>query len=98
MAFTDTPKLGVSLNMTELAADIAAGASNGRSHKLGSQILGTDGKRYVYAQAGAAISASTAVAAVDPATFIAAATGGTYASPAVAMATGDRGWFGAASV
>lgn len=98
MAFTDTPKLGVSLKTTETAADIAAGASNGRSHKLGSQILGTDGKRYVYAQAGAAIAADTAVATVDATTFIATATGGSYKSPAVALATGDRGWFGAASV
>lgn len=98
MAFTDTQKLGVSLNTTELAADIASGVSTGHSHKLGSEIFATDGKRYVYAQANEAISASTAVCTVNAGTFLATATGGAYASPATAMAVGDRGWFGAASV
>jgi len=96
--FTDTPKVGVSLNTAALAADIADGSAKGSTHRLGSEIWGTDGKRYVYAQANAAIPAGTAVCTVDPTTFLATATGGNYKSPPVAMATGDRGWFGAASV
>lgn len=98
MSFTDTPKLGVDLSTVVLAADIAAGASNGRSHKLGSEVWAIDGKRYVYGQAAAAIAGSTAVCAVSATDFTVAATGGSYKSPATAMATGDRGWFGAASV
>lgn len=98
MSFTDTPKLGVDLSAVTLAADITAGASNGRSHNLGEQVFASDGKRYVYGQAAAAIAASTAVCAVSTTDFTVAATGGAYKSPATAMAIGDRGWFGAASV
>lgn len=92
--FTDTPKIGADL----LSKIDTADTKRRSGHRLGSQVWGSDGKRYVYAQAGAAIAASTAVAAVNATTFIAAATGGTYASPPVAMANGDQGWFAAASV
>lgn len=92
--YTDTPKLGVDLLNKIDSAD----TKQRSGHKLGSQVWGTDGKRYVYAQAGATIAADTAVAAINTTTFIAAATGGSYKSPPVAMASGDRGWFGAASV
>jgi hypothetical protein len=44
------------------------------------------------------ITASTAVCTVNATTFLVTATGGSYRSPAVAMASGDRGWFSAASV
>lgn len=92
--FTDTPKIGV-----ELLSKIDSGDTKRRSgHRLGSQVWGSDGKRYVYAQAGAALSASLATVGIDTSTFIAAATGGTYTSPPVAMATGDQGWFAEASV
>lgn len=96
--FTDTAKLGVGLNTVDLAADIAAGADNGRSHRLGEQVFGSDGKRYVYAQANATITAGTTVCAVNTTTFLVAATGGAYTSPGTDMASGDRGWFGSASV
>lgn len=92
--FTDTPKIGVDL----LNKIVTADTKRRSGHRLGSQVWATDGKRYVYAQAGAAIAASTAVAAVNTTTFIAAATGGAYTSPPVAMASGDQGWFAAASV
>lgn len=85
---TDTPKIGVNLALVE----------DTPSHRLGSQIFATDGLRYVYAQANAAISASTAVCAINTTTFKVAATGGNYKSPASAMATGQYGWFGEASV
>lgn len=92
--FTDTQKLGVSLLQKIDSADSKRRAG----HRLLSQVWGSDGRRYVYAQAGASISASTAVVAIDDETGIAAATGGSYESPPVAMATGDQGWFAAASV
>jgi len=55
--------------------------------------IGSDGKTYVYATAGAAISASTAVCTVNASTFAATATGGAYLSPATALSTGDKAWF-----
>lgn len=94
--FTHTPRIGADLKGITLAADIASGKVV--DAQLGTQVWGTDGKRYVYAQAGEAIPASTAVCTVNASTFAATAIGGSYASPAFAMAAGDRGWFGAASV
>lgn len=93
MAYTDTPKIGVDLLSKVTPADDPR-----MGHKLGSQVWGTDGLRYVYAEAGATIAADTAVADINTTTFIAAASGGTYKSPPVAMAQGDRGWFSKASV
>lgn len=95
--FTDTPKLGVDLNTTVLAADIASGADKPRA-RLGSEIFTTDGRIAVYAQANASIAAGVTVATVSPTTFLATATGGAYRSPPVAMVTGDQGWFSKASV
>ena len=94
--FVHTATIGADLKGITTAAQLAAGQTG--DGQVGKQIVATDGKRYVYAQAGGAIAASTAVCTVNPATFAATATGGTYASPPVAMAAGDRGWFGAASV
>ena len=94
--FTHTPRIGADLkNITKLV-DLA-GSKKGDT-QLGTQVFASDGKRYVYAEAGGAIPASTAVCTVSPTTFAATATGGAYLSPATAMATGDRAWFGAASV
>lgn len=97
MAFSTSPRLGVDVTNTILAADVASGTRS-IPHELGAQVWASDGKRYVFARAGGAIAASTAVCTVNPTTFVATATGGTYTSPATAMATGDYGWFGAASV
>ena len=94
--FSITPSIGADLNTITLAADIAAGKVV--DARLGSQVFGSNGRRYVYAQANAAITASTAVCTVNTTTFLATASGGSYLSPAVAMATGDRGWFSVASV
>jgi len=66
--------------------------------KLGTQVWGTDGKLYVYAQANAAITASTAVCTLSASTFLVTASGGAYTSPATTMASGDQGWFSKASV
>ena len=93
---TSTPKIGADLNTITLAADIAAGKVP--DARIGDQVWGTNGRRYVYAQANASISASTAVCTVNATTFLATASGGSYLSPTTAMATGDRAWFSAASV
>ena len=60
---------------------------------LGAQTLTNDGKLMVYAEASGAITANTAVCTVNTTTFQATNTGGSYLSPAVALATGDRAWF-----
>lgn len=95
--FTVTPVLGVDLNTKTLAADVGAGGTED-APQLGTQVFGTDGKRYVYAQANAVITAATAVCDINATTFLVAASGGTYLSPAVALASGDRAWFSKASV
>lgn len=96
--FTVTPVVGVDLNTITTAADIAANTGAEDAPQLGAQVFGSDGRRYVYAQANATITASTAVCAVNATTFLVAASGGSYRSPNVNMASGDRGWFSAASV
>ena len=100
MAFpiTVTPVLGCDFNSITLAADVGPASGAEDAPQLGTQVFGSDGRRYVYAQANATITASTAVCTVNATTFLVTATGGSYRSPAVAMATGDRGWFSAASV
>lgn len=97
MAYTATPRIGVDLNNVLTASEVSSGART-VPHALGTQVWGNDGKRYVYAKAAGAISASTAVCTVNASTFSATATGGAYTSPATAMASGDYGWFAAASV
>lgn len=94
--FSITPSVGADLNTITLAADIVAGKVV--DARIGSQVWGSNGKLYVYAQANAVISASTAVCTVNATTFLATASAGSYLSPAVAMAVGDRGWFSKASV
>jgi len=94
--FSRTPSIGADLKGITLAADIAAGKVTDAA--LGSQVWGSDGKLYVYGQANASISASTTACTVNATTFLVTASGGSYTSPAVAMASGDRAWFAKASV
>jgi hypothetical protein len=96
--FSVTPSLGVDLNSKTLAADVGPSSGAEDAPQLGTQVFASDGKRYVYAQANAVISASTAVCDINTTTFLVAASGGTYLSPAVALASGDRAWFSKASV
>lgn len=99
MPYAVTPTMGADLNTIKTAAELSqTGSAKPGDNKLGQQVWGDDGKLYVYAQANASIAASTAVATVNATTFLATASGGSYTSPATAMATGDRGWFGKASV
>lgn len=94
--YSRTPSIGADLVGITSAADLAAGKVADAA--LGTQVFGSDGKLHVYAQAGGAIPASTAVCTVNASTFAATSSGGSYTSPATAMATGDRGWFEKASV
>lgn len=96
--FTVTPMLGVDLNTITTAANVGSTSGAEDAPQLGTQVFASNGRRYVYAQANASITASTAVCAVNTTTFLVAASGGSYTSPAVNMATGDRGWFSVASV
>lgn len=96
--FTVTPMLGVDLNTITTAANVGSTSGAEDAPQLGTQVFASNGRRYVYAQANASITASTTACAVNTTTFLVAASGGSYTSPAVNMASGDRGWFSVASV
>jgi hypothetical protein len=89
--------LGVDLSDVVTAVDIASGA-NKVKHRLGTTVDASNGKTYVYGQANATITASTAVCTVSPTTFLVTATAGAYLSPAVGLVTGDYAWFSKANV
>ena len=44
------------------------------------------------------ITTATTTCSINASTFVATASAGTYTSPVAAMASGDYGWFSAASV
>lgn len=95
--FSVTPNIGADFNTITTAQQRADGSV--LDARLGEQRFGSNGRRYVYARANASIGASTAACTVNATTFeAAAAAGGTYQSPPVAMNAGDFGWFSAASV
>ena len=98
MAYTITPLSGIDLNDTQTVAEQALLSGLVTFGPLGSEVFASDGKRYVWAKAGSTIAASTATCSINTTTFVATGGAGTYAGPAVAMASGDYGWFGAASV
>jgi len=98
MPYSVTPTSGINLNDLVNTNLNSAGVAIPTVGPLGTQVFGSDGKRYVLAIAGATIAASTAVCSVSPTTFIATATGGTYGSPAVSVPTDSYAWFAAASV
>ena len=97
MAFSVTPLVGIDLTNTVTAAKITAGQQVA-NQLLGVQVWGSDGLRYVFAKANATITASTTVCDINTTTFLVAASGGSYTSPATAMVSGDYGWFSKASV
>jgi hypothetical protein len=97
MAFSVTPLVGIDLTNTVTAAAITAGQQVA-NQLLGVQVWGSDGLRYVFAKANATITASTTVCDINTTTFVVAASGGSYTSPATAMVSGDYGWFSKASV
>ena len=97
MAYTVLPIAGVDLANTTATNPNSAGTSIATFGPLGAETFGSDGFRYVFAQAGAAIGASTATCTINASTFVATPSAGTYLSGA-SMASGDYGWFSKASV
>ena len=102
MAYSVLPIAGVLLNTT---TPISFAYTNGATAEsipafgpVGAEVFGSDGKRYVFAQAGGSITASTATCSINASTFVATGSGGSYTSPAVALASGDYAWFAATSV
>ena len=98
MAFTVLPIAGVDLVNLAATNPNSAGTSIATFGPLGAETFGSDGLRYVFAQAGAAITASTTTCSINASTFVATPSAGTYLSPATAMASGDYAWFSKASV
>jgi hypothetical protein len=98
MAYSITPQAGIDITNLSTYNESSDGTDIPTQGPLGAQVFGSDGLRYVFAQAGAAISASLATCTVNASTFVATASGGTYTSPATVMASGDYGWFSKASV
>lgn len=88
MAFTDTPKLGVDLGSVISPTDYPR-----LGHRVLSMINASDGRVYVFARAGANISAETAVVAINTTTGVAAASGGSYLAPDVDVPEGAYAWF-----
>jgi hypothetical protein len=97
MAYTTLPIAGVDLDGVAYTNSNSAGTAVPTIGPLGLQTFANNGLRYVFAQAGAAIGASTATCTINASTFQATSTGGTYLSGA-SMASGDYGWFSKASV
>ena len=98
MAYTITPLSGVNLVGTTTTNTNSAGTAIPTFGPLGAEVFGSDGKRYVFAKAGGAITASTATCSINASTFVVTASGGSYTSPAVAVASGEYAWFSATSV
>jgi len=99
MAYSTLPIAGVDLVDTQTVTELtASGTTVPTFGPLGAETFASDGRRYVWAVAGAAITANTTTCSINASTFVATGSAGTYLAPTVAMASGDYGWFSAASV
>lgn len=98
MAYSTLPIAGVDLVSLQTTNTNSAGTAVPTFGPLGAETFGSDGKRYVFAKAGGAITASTATCSINASTFVATGSAGSYTSPATTMASGDYGWFSATSV
>ena len=98
MAYSITPTAGIDLVNLVQTNPNSAGTATPVNGPLGSEVFGSDGKLYVLAKAGEAITASTATCSINASTFVATASGGAYTAPATAMASGNYAWFAKASV
>ena len=99
MAYSINPLSGIALNTTtpiEFVND--NGTTVPAFGPLGTQVFGSDGLRYVFAKAGNAFTAGETSCSINTTTFVATSTGGAYIAPATALASGEYGWFGKASV
>jgi hypothetical protein len=97
MAYSVLPIAGVDLYNTTNTNPNSAGTAIATFGPLGAETFGSDGFRYVFAQAATAIGASTATCVINASTFQVTLGVGTYVAGA-SMASGDYGWFGKASV
>jgi hypothetical protein len=96
--YSVTPTAGINLNTVANTNPNSAGTSIPTIGPLGLQVWGNDGKRYVLAQAGAAIGSAIPVT-INTTTFVAAsAASGTYLTMPGGVASGDVAWFSIASV
>ena len=98
MSYNITPTSGINLDDVVQTNPNSAGTGVPVNGPLGSQVFGSDGKRYVLGVAGAAVTASTATCSINASTFVVTPSAGAYTSPAVALASGDYAWFAATSV
>ena len=99
MTYSITPLSGINLDTTTTIEFVNDnGGTIPAFGPLGAEVFGSDGRRYVFAQAGAAIAASTATCSINTTTFVATGSAGTYQGPGVALASGDYAWFSKASV
>ena len=97
MAYSILPISGVDLYNTTTTNLNSAGTAVPTFGPLGAETFGSDGFRYVFAQAAVAIGTSTATCVINASTFQTTLGAGTYLSGA-SMASGDYGWFSKASV
>jgi hypothetical protein len=97
MAYSVLPIAGVDLYNTTTTNPNSANVNIATFGPLGAETFGSDGFRYVFAQAAVAIGTSTATCVINASTFQATLGAGTYLSGA-SMASGDYGWFSKASV
>lgn len=120
MAFSITPQIGADVSNPLLGSVLFNNGNVSQSagttsiippYALGTQVWGSDGKRYVFARIapGTNITSGLATCSVNATTFVATATGGSYVAPTFTIsgvtnlgATGntysDYAWFYAASV
>lgn len=98
MAYTIDAHIGIDLQNVTTTNPNSAGTAIPTFGPLGAQVFGSDGLRYVFAKASENIPASTTAVAINTSTFAAAASGGAYVSPTVAVPSGSYAWFGKASV
>ena len=98
MSYSITPTSGINLDDVVNTNPNSAGTAVPVNGPLGSQVFGSDGKRYVLGVAGASITASTATCSINASTFVVTPSAGAYTSPAVTVASGAYAWFAAASV
>lgn len=120
MAYSITPQIGIDIANPILGTVLFNNGnveqSNGVTtvippYKVGTQVWGSDGKRYVFASIapGSNITTGLATCTVNASTFAATATGGSYVAPTFTISgvtnlgnTGntypDYAWFAAASV
>ena len=98
MAYSIAPLSGINLVGTTTTNTNSAGTAIPTFGPLGAEVFGSDGKRYVFAKAGNAFTAGETSCSINTTTFVATSTGGAYIAPATALASGEYGWFGKASV